>query len=456
LSEHAIHLALLIFGREGSPLMAWPLHNYDVGRRVGELVVESDGWCGHECVFLIKKWVKSKEDLGEVLSKADIIDGIIIYILTTSIDYNLLYEAVRKLGKPTLVLTEPYHSLAWPEITELMREGHRLIGVSSSSSEDRLKGVRALRTYIMLRKRVRTLVVTTPDEMSLESLHRSEIYSGDRIYSGTYFSRLKEFLDPVFVGYDELIKTYNLTRNEDAVTLADEILRGSYWIRDHVSKEDIVKATKIYLALKELLRRYGAEALAVNCFTIMLKDLNALPVTPCIAVSLLNDEGIPSACEADLNSLILQVIFKYLAGRPAWISDPVIDFKDDSVVYAHCTAPTKMKGFEEEAEPYAIDTHDESGKPAVIRTRMRVGQVITVAQISSDFTKMYVHTNKVSDVPIVDLACRTKIKITSRKAREWMWNYNPPLHRVIAYGNWANELVMISKFMGLEVIRELD
>lgn len=456
MNDRAVHLALLIFGREGSPLMAWPIYNYDVRRKVEELIAESDRWCDHGCVFLIKKWVKSKEDLEEVLAKADVVEGVVIYILTTSINYNLLYESVRKLDKPTLVLTEPYYSLAWPEITELAREGRRLIGVSSSSSDDRLKGIRALRTYIMLKRKIRVLVITTPDERSLESLHRSEIYSGDRAYSGAYFSRLREFLDPVFVDYSELSNIYDSVRNEDAEALANEIIRKSYWIRDGISKADVIKAVKIYLALKELLRKYGAKALAVNCFTIMLKDLNAFPTTPCIAVSLLNDEGIPTACEADLNSLLLQVIFKYLAGRPAWISDPVIDFKDNSIIYAHCTAPTKMRGFEKDAEPYAIDTHDESGKPAVIRTKMRIGQVITVAQISSDFTKMYIHTNKVSDVPIVDLACRTKIKIISRKAREWMLNYNPPLHRVIAYDDWADELAMISKLMGLEVVYELD
>jgi len=451
-----VRLALLFFGREGTPLMAWPLHNYDVGRKISELINECSTWCVDECEFIIKKWIKSREDLEEVLSRSSEIDGVVVYILTTSINYGLFYEVVKVLGKPTLVLTEPYHSLAWPEIAELMREGYPVIGVSSSSREDRVKGVRVLYTYVMLKRKVRVLVITVPEETSLESLHKHEIYSGDRVYSENYYTRLREFTDLIFVDYTELMNTYLSVSEEDAGKIVDKILKNSYWVREGVKPEDLIKATKIYVALKKLLNKYGADALAVNCFTIMLKDLNALPTTPCVAVSLLNDEGIPAACEADLSSLLLQVIFKYLARKPAWISDPVIDFSDGSVTYAHCTAPTKMKGFTEEAEPYAIDTHDESGRPAVIRTKMSLGQAITITQISPDFSKLYLHVNKIADTPIIDLACRTKVKTFVRNVREWLWAYKQPLHRVIVYGDWSYELSMLSKLMKMEILYEPD
>lgn len=449
-----IRLVLLFFGREGTPLMAWPLHDYDVKRKIDELVGESDTWCEDECEFIIKKWVKAREDLEDILLRSSEIDGIVIYILTTSINYGLFYDTVRALGKPTLVLTEPYHSLAWPEISELMREGYPVVGVSSSDVKDRIRGVKTLYTYLKLRRKIRTLVITVPEELSLESLHRHEIYSGDRVYSEDYYARIREFLDLIFVSYEELINTYSGIGDEEAESIANDVLRNSYWVREGIDSKDLIKAIKIYLAFKKLLNKYSAEALAINCFTIMLKDLNALPATPCVAVSLLNNEGIPVACEADLSSLLIQVIFKYLAERPAWISDPVIDFRDSSVTYAHCTAPTKMKGFTEEAEPYALDTHDESGKPLVIRTKMSLGQAITVTQISPDFSKLYLHVNKIVDTPVVDLACRTKVKTLVKNVREWLWNYKQPLHRVIVYGDWSYELSMLSKLMKLEIQQE--
>ena len=218
---------------------------------------------------------------------------------------------------------------------------------------------------------------------------------------------------------------------------------------------DLVKAVKVYLAAKKLVRDSNANAFTINCFAILLKDINALPVTPCIAISLLNDEGIPAACEADLSSLIMQVIFKHLADRPSWIVDPIIDFSGNYIVHAHCTAPTKMRGYSSESEPYALDTHDESGKPVVMRTKMSVGEVVTVAQISSDFSKLLVHVGKIEDTPITDLACRTKIKIKAKDVKEYLWNYEMPLHRVVVYGDWVDELRILSKLMGLQFQYEL-
>lgn len=123
-----------------------------------------------------------------------------------------------------------------------------------------------------------------------------------------------------------------------------------------------------------------------------------------MAVTLLNDEGIPVACEADLSSLVMQIAFKYLADRPAWITDLVIDFSGGYVIHAHCTAPTRMHGFDSPPEPYALDTHDESGKPLVVSTKMRAGEEVTVAQVSPDFTSLFLHHGRTEDTPVMELA----------------------------------------------------
>ncbi|RLF64021.1 MAG: hypothetical protein DRN30_05870, partial [Thermoplasmata archaeon] len=150
----------------------------------------------------------------------------------------------------------------------------------------------------------------------------------------------------------------------------------------------------------------------------------------------------------------MQIVFKHLAGKPSWIVDPVIDFKDNVIIHAHCTAPTKMKGYNKEPEPYAIDTHDESGKPATIRTKMSIGQEFTAAQISADFKRLIVHKGIIEDTPIVELACRTKVRTRVKNAKEYLWNYVPPLHRVLVYGDLTRDLEYLAKFLGLEYYME--
>jgi L-fucose isomerase-like protein len=434
--------------------MAWPRFDYNVEVKVAEILSSCDSWCEGDCIFVVKKCVNSSKDLEEVLERGDEIEGVIVYIVTTSINYALFYDAVEKLGKPVLVLTEPYFSLVWPELADLMRRGYPVTGVSASNPEDRLRAVRVLVTYLKLKRRVRVLVISTPEESSLEALHRSEIYVGDRVYLGEYFKRVREFLDPVFVEYTELLHEFYSISDDQAEPLAEAILKGSYWVNNSIRKEDIVKSVKMYYAIKRLMEKYGAEAVAFNCFTIMLKDINALPATPCLAITLLNDEGVPAACEADLNSLVLQVAFTHIAKRPGWISDPVFDFSDSSITYAHCTAPTKMSGFGERGEQYVLDTHDESGKPLVVRVKMAENTKITITQISPDFTKLYISVAEIASSPVVDLACRTKIKVRVENVVTRMWNFKPPLHRVVAYGDWSRELAMLAKYMGLEVVED--
>lgn len=452
--SNEIHIALLFFAREGKPLMAWPMYDYDVNNKINQIIKESNNWCGNECKFVIKKWIKTKEDIQEIISCPDNIDGLIIYIVTTSINYNLLYEIIQKLNKPTLVLTEPFYSLAWPEIAELMKNKYPVVGVSSSDKSLLFRAIETFFIYLKIRNKTRTLVITVPEENTLESLHKQEIYSGDRVYSNSYYTKIKQYLDLVFIDYKELQNIYNLMNNEEAKNIASKIIEKSYYVKEKITFDDLVSATKLYLAIKELVKKYDAEAVAINCFSILLKDLNAFSATPCLAVSILNDEGIPAACEADLSSLLLQIIFKHIAKRPAWISDPVIDFKDNSVTYAHCTAPTKMNGYKGEPEEYALDTHDESGKPVVVRTKMKIGQEITVIQISPDFNHIYLRISKIADIPIVDLGCRTKVKTFVKDAKKWLWDYKQPLHRVLVYGDWSYELSILSKFMNMDIVFE--
>ena len=459
MKEETSKLALLFFAKpkkEGKPLMAWPLYSYDPSADISKLKRESSKWpqkAGINAEFVLKKWVKSEEDLAEYKEQAAKIDGVVAYILTTSLNYALFFKTVRELSKPTVIFTEPYHSLAWPELTSLQKEELPIVSISSSNLEDFFTGLRVLHAYTQL-KSSKVLIISTPEEMSLKTLHSSGIYVGDRKYNEMYYKKVSELLNLEFIDYREFIELVDKIPSKKAEPIAKSLKSNAYWVREGITDNDLLASIRMYLAMRKLVLDRNADAITINCFTILLKDLNAFPTTPCIAISLLNDEGIPAACEADLNSLIMQILFKYLANKPSWIVDPVIDFNGNIVIHAHCTAPTKMKGYNKEGEPYALDTHDESGKPATIRTKMSVGQVITGAQISSDFTKLVAHKAVIEDTPIIDLACRTKIQFKINNAKRLLWNYIPPLHRVIVYGDLLTELEYLSKLMGLELVIE--
>lgn len=64
----------------------------------------------------------------------------------------------------------------------------------------------------------------------------------------------------------------------------------------------------------------------------------------CAVLSILNDLGIPAACEADTYGALSVFICSYLSKIPAFFGDPVtMDEEYNSVTYWHCgMAPTSL------------------------------------------------------------------------------------------------------------------
>jgi len=77
------------------------------------------------------------------------------------------------------------------------------------------------------------------------------------------------------------------------------------------TQQDLMDATRVYLALRALCQREDANALTVNCgrFT------EERPVVPCLAFDRLIDEGIMCACEGDITAMLSSLILHALTGQ---------------------------------------------------------------------------------------------------------------------------------------------
>jgi L-fucose isomerase-like protein len=76
-------------------------------------------------------------------------------------------------------------------------------------------------------------------------------------------------------------------------------------------ENDLMDATRVYLALRYLCRREDANGLTVNCgrFT------EERPVVPCLAFDRLIDEGIMCACEGDITAMLSSLIIHAVSGQ---------------------------------------------------------------------------------------------------------------------------------------------
>ena len=81
-----------------------------------------------------------------------------------------------------------------------------------------------------------------------------------------------------------------------------------------VPETDGLNSIKMFLAVRQLVDRYGLDALAIGCYPHLMGRV-------CLAASLLADEGVPLACEGDVHGAVGQLMLTLLTGQPTHNTD---------------------------------------------------------------------------------------------------------------------------------------
>lgn len=154
-------------------------------------------------------------------------------------------------------------------------------------------------------------------------------------------------------------------------------------IRMPMSPEGLSKyfegACKIYLALKALVQRYSLSGLTLRCFDL----LDALHNTGCLALALLNREGIPAGCEGDVPTLVTMAVGNALTGVSGFQANPSrIDPQAGEILFAHCTVPINM------VSDFTFNTHFESGIGIAISGDIPTGDA-TILKLSGDLKRSF-------------------------------------------------------------------
>jgi L-fucose isomerase-like protein len=210
----------------------------------------------------------------------------------------------------------------------------------------------------------------------------------------------------------------------------------------------------MYLALKDLMQKHGAQAVTVDCLSLFYGG--KLSAYPCLGFFQLNNDGSVGACEGDTASTACMMLLAHLTGAPGFISDPVIDTATNRIVYAHCVAGNRVHGPGGPANPYEIRSHSEDRKGAAVRSLMPTGEVTTTIEFNSDRREMVMHQAVSCGNVDEDKACRTKLAAevkgdTDRLLGEWDrfgW------HRVTMYGDHKKAVQTACTLLGIPVVQE--
>ena len=136
-------------------------------------------------------------------------------------------------------------------------------------------------------------------------------------------------------------------------------------------------AELIYDRLKQIVARYELNGLTLRCFDLLTTVKN----TGCVALSHLNDEGIPASCEGDIPLLLTMILAKQKYGKIGFQVNPARIGDDGRMLFAHCTVPLSM------TTSHVYDTHFESGIGVGIHGELPLGKY-RLMKLSADLTQL--------------------------------------------------------------------
>ena len=103
---------------------------------------------------------------------------------------------------------------------------------------------------------------------------------------------------------------------------------------DCIPEENRLAHARLYKAYSDYVKENGIGALASRCWPDFFTEFGT-PV--CTVLSLLNDDGIAAACEADVYGALSMWTGMFLSGSPVFFGDPVaLDEGENTITYWHC------------------------------------------------------------------------------------------------------------------------
>jgi len=94
--------------------------------------------------------------------------------------------------------------------------------------------------------------------------------------------------------------------------------------------EDCLESMNVYATLKSIIEEKMLDAVAIGCYPHLMGKV-------CLSASLLGEEGIPIACEGDVNGALGMMILSWLTSEPVHNTDLLNPIpEDNAIVFSHC------------------------------------------------------------------------------------------------------------------------
>ncbi len=248
----------------------------------------------------------------------------------------------------------------------------------------------------------------------------------------------------VRIPLEELINRTKLASKNEARRIAQEFTKSASRVVEPTD-DALTTAAKVYISLRSMCKEYNLNAITLRCFDL----LDELHTTGCMALSLLNDDGIIAGCEGDAQTLFSMYV-SYLATDTlpfmANISD--INTYTKSITLAHCTVATKM------TNSYVVRSHFESGIGVGIQGEIDEGDA-TLLRMGKSSLEEYILLTGTATHPTThsEELCRTQIVVNADSNVEVLLKKPLGNHMVFLKGRHVITLEKLFEYLGMRRVR---
>lgn len=255
----------------------------------------------------------------------------------------------------------------------------------------------------------------------------------------------------VVVGHTSVERLFESAGRPLTVADEEEVSR----LRDLVGNESIDRsAVQQCVALQRgaerLSEREGWNAVAIRCWPECFDQWGG---AACAAMAMLNERGLPAACEADVLGALSMRMMQRVSGTPTFLADLVdAELDQDRVALWHCgVAPPSLA---EEPGAVTVALHSNRQLPVVFDFGLAAGP-ITIARLSQSEGAMRLVTGQghiVGQQPFQGTSCVVQLETSAETLLSEVVSGGLEHHFVVAPGHHQRLLDAVAAELGVPAV----
>ncbi len=223
---------------------------------------------------------------------------------------------------------------------------------------------------------------------------------------------------------------------------------------DKTPEKNRLDYARLYKAYSDYIVKNNIGALASRCWPDFF---TAFGTPVCSVLSMLGDDGVAAACEADICGALSMWIGMKLSGSPVFFGDPVsLDESENTITYWHCGAAACSLARRDTGAVVGVHPNRKIGPAMDFGCEaFERATVFRVGRLRSGSFRFFITEGKALDKPkqFTGTSIVVQTDAASREIVEKSVTAGFEPHFVVIKGGFARKLTALAGMLGMEVFR---